>query len=279
MAGDVDARSIADVSPGDLDGYTRCHFFAGIGLWDLALTMAGWPEDEPVWTGSCPCQPFSRAGLGKGSADARHLFPAWAVLLAARRPPAVFGEQVGGKAGGAWISSVRDSLEGMGYRVGAADLCAAGIGAPHVRQRIYWVGQSAGEGLEGAAGAGGHGARGAPGGPPTPGSGDGVADAERGASERHGLEVARAPRGVQSPPQQRQRVRGDPEHDRHDDPWAGDWIGCSDGRTRPIPPIGSGLLPLAHGTPGRVGHLRAYGNAIVPQLAAEFVSAFMEVAP
>ena len=60
--GDVDERSIVDVQPGDLAGYTQCHWFAGIGGWSLALRLAGWPDDRPVWTGSCPCQPFSSAG-------------------------------------------------------------------------------------------------------------------------------------------------------------------------------------------------------------------------
>jgi DNA (cytosine-5)-methyltransferase 1 len=60
--GDVDTRSIEDVTPGDLKGYNQCHFFAGIGVWSLALRNAGWRDDEHVWTGSCPCQPFSAAG-------------------------------------------------------------------------------------------------------------------------------------------------------------------------------------------------------------------------
>lgn len=66
--GDVDERSIADVKPGDLRGYTQCHFFAGIGGWSLALRLAGWDDARPVWTGSCPCQPFSCAGRHKGAA-------------------------------------------------------------------------------------------------------------------------------------------------------------------------------------------------------------------
>lgn len=55
--GVVDERSIVDVQPQDLSSYTQCHFFAGIGGWSLALRFAGWPDDRPVWTGSCPCQP------------------------------------------------------------------------------------------------------------------------------------------------------------------------------------------------------------------------------
>lgn len=52
--GDVDERSIEDVTPADLRGYTQCHFFAGIGVWSYALRMAQWPDSRPVWTGSCP---------------------------------------------------------------------------------------------------------------------------------------------------------------------------------------------------------------------------------
>lgn len=58
--GEVDTRSIEDVRPKDLDGFTQCHFFAGIGVWSYALRNAGWSDSRPVWTGSCPCQPFSK---------------------------------------------------------------------------------------------------------------------------------------------------------------------------------------------------------------------------
>src|SRR5690554_3303002 len=140
--GDVDERSIEDVRPGDLAGYAQCHFFAGIGGWSYALRLAGWPDDRPVWTGSCPCQPFSAAGKRKGTADERHLWPEFHRLIADGNPPVVFGEQVASKDGRLWLAGVRADLEALGYGVGAADLCAAGAGAPHIRQRLWWVGNA-----------------------------------------------------------------------------------------------------------------------------------------
>jgi site-specific DNA-cytosine methylase len=137
--GDVDDRSITEIKPNELDGYTQCHFFAGIGGWPYALRLSGWPEDRPVWTGSCPCQPFSVAGQGKGIEDERHLWPAFRWLIAQKRPATIFGEQVASSDGREWLSGVRLDLETMGYEVGAADLCAAGVGAPHIRQRLFWV--------------------------------------------------------------------------------------------------------------------------------------------
>ncbi|MDY6910774.1 MAG: DNA cytosine methyltransferase [Chloroflexota bacterium] len=136
--GDVDERSIADVTGSDLKGYTQCHFFAGIGGWPYALQLAGWDATRPVWTGSCPCQPFSVAGTGKGHEDKRHLWPEFARLICECEPPTVFGEQVASKLGREWLAGVRLDLEAMGYAVGAADLCAASIGAPHIRQRLWW---------------------------------------------------------------------------------------------------------------------------------------------
>jgi DNA (cytosine-5)-methyltransferase 1 len=144
-AGIVDERSIEDVKPTDLRGFTQCHFFAGIGVWSYALRQAGWPDDRPVWTGSCPCQPFSTAGKRMGTADERHLWPALFHLIRECQPANFFGEQVASKDGLAWFDTVQADLEGQKYTVGAADLCAAGFGAPHIRQRLYFVGTRMGE--------------------------------------------------------------------------------------------------------------------------------------
>lgn len=143
--GEVDERSIEDVVPAELAEFDRCHFFAGIGVWDYALTRAGWPDREfagQVWTGSCPCQPFSAAGKGVGFADERHLWPAWFHLIEQCRPGVIFGEQVSSKDTLPWIDLVHADLEGALYTVAAADLCSPSVGAPHIRQRLYFVAES-----------------------------------------------------------------------------------------------------------------------------------------
>lgn len=152
--GVVDRRSIKDVTPDDLKGFTQCHFFAGIGVWSYALRLAGWDDDRPVWTGSCPCQPFSSAGEGKGFEDERHLWPDFFRLIKAERPRTIMGEQVASADGLTWLDLVFDDLESSDYAVRAADTCAAGFGAPHIRQRLYWVADSNHERLEGYGGFG-----------------------------------------------------------------------------------------------------------------------------
>jgi DNA (cytosine-5)-methyltransferase 1 len=138
-AGDVDERSVTDVRADDLRGYTACHFFAGISGWPLALGLAGWPDDRPVWTGSCPCQPFSTAGQGAGAKDDRHLWPSWFDLISECKPSVVFGEQVEAAIGWGWLDAVLADLEDQGYAAGAAVLPACGVGAPHVRRRVFWA--------------------------------------------------------------------------------------------------------------------------------------------
>ena len=136
--GEVDDRDLREVSAEDLKGYTQVHLFAGIGGWPYALKLAGWPEDRPIWTGSCPCQPFSSAGNRRGEQDERHLWPIMFALVEAIGPEFVFGEQVASPDGRDWMDKVRQHLRGAGYLVAAADLCAASVGAPHPRQRLFF---------------------------------------------------------------------------------------------------------------------------------------------
>ena len=181
--GDVDERSIEDVSPDDLRGYTQHHFFAGIGVWSYALRQAGWPDDRPVWTGSCPCQPFSSAGAQAGFADERHLWPAFYHLIQEFSPPVVFGEQVASKAAEPWIDLVQADLEALDYAFGCIAFPSAGVGAPHIRDRTYWVGHTNEPRSQGYAGNGGAARRERPSGSAAPtGVLGGVADAD---SNRH----------------------------------------------------------------------------------------------
>lgn len=154
--GQVDERSILDVEAGDTAGFRRCHWFAGIGGWADALRLAAWPDAIPCWTGSPPCQPFSAAGKRAGRDDARHLGPAFVDLVRAARPPVLFGEQVasadvfghaakpgkrdrGGAPAWAWCDDLFLRLEAAGYAAWALDIPAAGIGAPHIRQRCFFA--------------------------------------------------------------------------------------------------------------------------------------------
>jgi len=153
--GDVDSRSIVDVKPEELKGYRQCHFFAGVGVWSYALRRASVPDDYPVWTGSCPCQPFSAAGKGVGVDDERHLWPSWFHLIRERKPATIFGEQVEAAINHGWLDLVQSDLEGEGYAFWAAGIPACGVGAPHIRQRLWFVADDQGQrqyGREGAAG-------------------------------------------------------------------------------------------------------------------------------
>jgi DNA (cytosine-5)-methyltransferase 1 len=136
--GDVDERDIRDVEASDLKGYTQAHFFAGIGGWPLALKLAGWPKTREVWTGSCPCQPFSEAdSKRRGYADERHLWPEWFPLIRERRPPVIFGEQVPQAISLGWFDDVANDLEGCGYAIGAAVLSACAVEARQERERLW----------------------------------------------------------------------------------------------------------------------------------------------
>ncbi len=242
--GDVDERSIEDVLPNELSRYKQCHFFAGIGGWSYALRLAGWPDDRAVWTGSCPCQPFSAAGQKGGTEDKRHLWPDFFRLIRECQPSTVFGEQVASKDGLAWLDIVSADLESADYAVGAADLCAAGVQAPHIRQRLWFVADSGCARLE-------------------------ISGANEQRTEGIAAVVARRDAGsFVNAESEQTRISGRPWFPRGTD--SADWIECTDGKWRPVEP---GTFPLAHGIPARMGRLRGYGNAIVPQVAAAFIEA------
>jgi DNA (cytosine-5)-methyltransferase 1 len=262
--GDVDTRSIVDVKANDLKGYTQCHFFAGIGVWSHALRNAGWSDDRPVWTGSCPCQPFSIAGSGAGVTDERHLWPAWFELIQQCRPDVIFGEQVESAIKHGWLDLVQNDLERENYIVGAAGIPAAGVGAPHIRHRLYFVAQSSKVGRGGRRDG------------DTPRDSGQVQTEGRGASSELADHIDAGSQGglCGGPDKERQDQHGHTGRYGTIGFWgAADWIDCTDAKTRPVEPS---TFPLAYGSTARVGRLRAYGNAIVPQAAQTFIEAYLE---
>ena len=269
-AGDVDERSILEVEPADLRGFAQCHFFAGIGGWPYALRLAGVAEDLSVWTGSPPCQPFSQAGQRKGQNDDRHLAPAFLRLVAACRPELVFGEQVAsaavlgpvggaartsteGAAGWTWFDALAADLEAASYAVAAADLPAAGIGAPHIRQRLFFgavalepvrLGDSLGAGSQGRIGMqGGADQRAAR----QASLAGGLADGDGRLACHERVQRGRQHRCKPQDGEAGGLVDGtDPAGTRATDGvWRDpDWLLCRDGRWRPVE---SGTFPLADG--------------------------------
>lgn len=315
--GYVDERSITEVTPSDLEGFTQCHFFAGIGGWPLALQLAGVPASTQLWTGSPPCQPFSVAGQARGFDDERHLAPAFLRLIRECKPELLFGEQVAAAIGKHWLDFVFLNLEEKGYACGAAVLPACSVGAPHKRDRLFFGAQQLGhadserhnrqhallqrtgpENMSEITGSGKNGGvadtdNARPQGrtgmrecanqqPAGAGSMEsGMANSESGGRGERieniaGVQIGNAEEG---PAGRFAKHGGMVDEFRTLEVngfWSdSDWLGCRDGKFRPVE---SGTFPLANGIPARVGRLRGYGNAIVPQVAAEFIKAFMRSA-
>jgi DNA (cytosine-5)-methyltransferase 1 len=306
--GYVDDRSIEDVTPNDLKGFAQCHFFAGIGVWSYALRRAGWPDDKEVWTGSCPCQPFSTAGKRRGFDDERHLWPSWYWLIEQCAPRVVFGEQVASKDGITWLDAVCTDLEGTGYAVGPVVLPACGVGAPHRRERLWFVADSYQDASRRDArrilepkssfvwstqpknnGPG-----------PSRNCVRTLADGASLGRERRRPSETVLSKGSKSEPKRfcdARRALGDgisaglqgrggrPETKQSErtvgrpSPVNGywqnaEWVWCRDDKYRAIEP---GTFPLVNGAPARMGRLRGYGNAIVAAAAKEVISAYMDL--
>lgn len=292
--GDIDERSITEVEPGELASYTQCHFFAGIGGWAIALVLAGWPADREVWTGSCPCQPFSTAGRQKGKDDSRHLWPVWERLIRKCKPASIYGEQVANAIAKGWLDDVYSGLEAEGYAVAPAVLPATSVGSPQPRYRLWFVAHSSSRRLE------------------TESNGEfnrktsGIEQANIAGnasqsvmancdSKRFNLEsvstrqtwehLPEADRGGKNALGDAYRAglqrwplpaeRGDKLPSRQAsvagwDDW--EWRTCADGKARLVPtePI---IQPLVDGFKQRRWLLHATGDGIVPQLAADFIIA------
>ena len=296
--GEVDERSITEVSSDDIKGFTQCHFFAGIGGWSVALRLALWGDDRPVWTGSCPCQPFSSAGKQKGHGDERHLWPHWARLIRECSPPIIFGEQVAGAIAFGWWDDVSADLETEGYACASAVLPACSVGKPHKRDRLWFVADRYSGGCDAASLDRQHSekhhteSRGSMG--DTQHNGwDGRQSANRngchvqGSTQGQNCSIESSGAGepkhvadTECRGRQGQGALGEPQHPAPssngkanqfvDDSARLRWIECPDGKARPVEPS---IRLLAHGVQHRAPVLHAFGNAIVPQVAAEFIKA------
>jgi len=268
LDGEVDCRSISEVQPNEIKGFIQCHFFCGILGWPLALDMGGWPRNRKIWTGSPPCQPFSIAGAKLGEKDKRHLWPDFFRLIRECRPPEVIGEQVSNAIKKHWLDGIFKDMETENYACGAVVLGAHSAGAPHVRQRIYWVATDTRRKER-------------------------VSNISLADLQQSGLQ-GRLPRGQDS---ERQDQYGYAGCCSPSGPW-GEYLvaNCKDGKSRRIGVIpanvanglsigmermredGMAALPvLSEKEEGRAMLIKGYGNAIVPPLAAEFVKAFLAV--
>ena len=277
--GDVDERSITEIKPSDLKGYTQCHFFAGIGGWSQALRLANWSDDKPVWTGSPPCQPFSVAGQQQGTSDERHLWPVFFDLIRECKPPTVFGEQVASAIRQGWFDNLQKDLEAEDYASAMAVLPACSVGSPHKRERLWFIANSSNVAN--------------PSSKRLQRSEWGGSSSQERAPGRHDAKCSevgslantndgRQPRSREFRRPGDTETSGNREIDRVIDAgsfgnfWQGsDFLYCRDGKARQIP-TEPALFPLADGVSNRVGILRGAGNAIVPQVAAEIIKVFTE---
>lgn len=180
-------RSIAEKSAPAL--ITHGSLFSGMGGFDLAAEWMGWenvfhcewnpfgqkilkyywPEaisyDDitktdftihrgqiDILTGGFPCQPFSAAGKRKGTADDRHLWPEMLRAIREIKPTWIVGENVSGIIswdGGLVFQQVQIDLETEGYEVQAVVLPACGVGAPHRRDRVWFIAYAKNWGING----------------------------------------------------------------------------------------------------------------------------------
>jgi len=153
--------------------------FSGIGGFDLAAEWMGWenvfhcewnefgqrvlkyywPKAESftditktdftkyanridILTGGFPCQPYSSAGKRLGKEDERHLWPEMLRAIREISPSFVVGENVRGLTnwnGGLVFDEVCTELENLGYQVAPVIIPACGVGAPHRRERVWFV--------------------------------------------------------------------------------------------------------------------------------------------
>jgi DNA (cytosine-5)-methyltransferase 1 len=223
-------------------------------------TLSGHDEFAGVSlvTGGFPCQPFSCAGKRRGTADDRHLWPEMLRVIAEARPAWVLGENVAGIIN-MELDTVLSDLEGIGYACRPFVIPACGVDARHRRNRVWIVAHRDeprsqgrnGKELRKCAAQRAAGAR-----------DSSLADtAHNGHARRSRL-----------CPDQQCALSAEQIHRCGDSGWTGESCRCGEDRPArwlPEPDVGR----VAHGIPARVDRLRGLGNAIVPQVAFQILSA------
>ena len=208
-------------------------------------------ELPDIITGGFPCQPFSIAGKQKGTSDDRHLWPEMFRIIKELTPRWIIGENVKGLVNlqdGVVFETVCSDLEGEGYEVRAFNIPAAGVGAPHRRERIWIVANSRRALRQGTElrETNEDEVR------------EGYADQHQRSSSPSKSDVANASAGRRAPQEGEIQTRGNGT--KHQGWWSTE------------PNVGR----VAHGVSGRVYRLKGLGNSIVPQIAEEIGRAIIE---
>lgn len=132
-----DIRSITNTTGEGLEGS------AGSGEEGRTAGRSSSPGERPfILTGGFPCQPFSAAGLRRGTADDRHLWPEMLRVIRLTEPQWVIAENVRGLVTwneGLVLEQVCSDLEAAGYEVQPLIIPAVAVNAPHRRDRIWFV--------------------------------------------------------------------------------------------------------------------------------------------
>ena len=249
-------------------GLSTPTLFCEQDAWCCKVLNKHWPEvpcypdvrsllddaGRSVWcdilTAGYPCQPFSQAGRRKGDQDSRHIWPEIRDIVQAWRPSWCVFENVYGHVS-MGLDTVLDEMDGAGYATKTFVIPAAGVGAPHKRDRVFIVANTDNP-RQPASERRGQDSRDQKG-YDTGRLCEDVANTENNGCDRRSEKTGRA-RPQDLTEQSRLEVRSEPS--RH----------CQ--RSRPAdwqtePAVGR----VAHGIPRRVDRIKGLGNAIVPQIA------------
>ena len=213
-----------------------------------------------ICTGGVPCQPFSVAGKQNGTNDDRYLWPDMFRIIEQLEPTFVIIENVKGLINiqeGMVFETVCSDLESEGFEVQAFIIPAAGVGAPHRRERVWIVGYSKHNGSL-------------------------MENTRRTLRQGSEFEGKNADESKQENADQFKRSGSTSEHNvanskgvhvqgQQDRSWQRESRGESWWRTEPD--VGR----VANGVPGRVYRLKGLGNSIVPQIAEEIGRAIWNV--